>query len=134
MDYMSEDYSESLEADILAATLQMALADSKNLMEFLAKKFELALPDQTTVRRGGWFLSKEKPVEAIELRFDDYQYFIEQDKPGLPTAKVMKLVRGIALKTDQVAVEQWLKSVAQQLALQAERSEATRQALSRFVE
>ncbi|MGA7954195.1 MAG: hypothetical protein WCA07_11820 [Gloeobacterales cyanobacterium] len=129
----SEEFSSGLEVDVLAASLQLGLRESKDLLEFLAKKLEGPLAEQTTVRRGGWFLSKDHPVEDITLRFDECQYQISRERQGLCTAKVMKVVRGVVLKTTEVSVEEWLQSLAQELAHQAERSSATRQALSRFI-
>jgi hypothetical protein len=129
----SEEFSSGLEVDVLAASLQLGLRESKDLLEFLAKKLEGPLAEQTTVRRGGWFLSKEHPVEDITLRFDEYHYQISRERQGLCIAKVMKVVRGVVLKTTEVSVEEWVQRLAEELAHQAERSSATRQALSRFI-
>ena len=130
---MAEDLDRALEVDVLAAALRMDRQESGDLLEFLAKKLEQSLPQNTTVTRGGWFLSKEHPVEQIAVRFDDYQYQINRERHGSFTAKVMKLVRGVVLKTTEIPVEQWTDEVAQQLANLAQRSAQTRGALNKFV-
>ncbi|GAC1452615.1 MAG: hypothetical protein NVS2B14_19490 [Chamaesiphon sp.] len=130
---MSEDLDPALEVDVLAAALRMDRQESGDLLEFLAKKLEQSLPKNTTVTRGGWFLSKQHPVEDITVRFDDYQYQIIRERHGALTAKVMKLVRGVVLKTTEVPIAQWTDEVAEQLASLAERSAQTRGALNKFV-
>ncbi len=129
---MAEDLDPSLEVDVIAAGLRMDCQESGDLLEFLAKKLEQSLPQNTTVTRGGWFLSKEHPVQEITVRFDNYHYQIVRRHNSL-TAKVMKLVRGVVLKTTEIPVEQWTEEVAQQLAQLAGYSAQTRSALNKFV-
>ena len=130
---MPEDFDQALQVDVLAASLRMEHQESGDLLEFLAKKLEQSLPQNTTVTRGGWFLSKDRPVQEITVRFNDYQYQILRERQGSLTAKVMKLVRGVVLKTTEIPVHQWTDEVAQQLAQLAESSAQTRRALNKFV-
>lgn len=130
---MGEDLNQALEVDVLAAALRMDSQEAGDLLEFLAQKLEQSLPQNTTVKRGGWLLSKQHPVQEITVRFDDYHYQIVRERHGSFTGKVMKLVRGVVLKTTEIPVEQWTDEVAQQLARLALRSEQTRRALNKFV-
>jgi ATP-dependent Clp protease ATP-binding subunit ClpA len=130
---MDDNLEQALEVDVLAAVLRMEHQESGELLEFLAKKLEQSLPQNTTVTRGGWFLSKEHPVQQITVSFDDYQYQIIRERHGAFTAKVMKLVRGVVLKTTEIPIDQWTDEVAQQLAHLAQRSAQTRSALNKFV-
>ena len=130
---MEENLDQALAVDVLAAALRMDHQESGDLLEFLAKKLEQSLPQNTTVTRGGWFLSKDHPVQEIKVCFEDYHYKIVREKRGLLTARVMKLVRGVVLKTTIIPVEQWTDEVAQHLAVLAERSGKTRIALNKFV-
>jgi len=130
---MEDNLDEALAVDVLAAALRMDHQESGDLLEFLAKKLEQSLPQNTTVTRGGWLLAKDHPVQEIIVRFEDYHYQIVREKRGSLTAKVMKLVRGVVLKTTIVPVDQWTEEVAQHLALLAEQSGQTRMALNRFV-
>jgi hypothetical protein len=130
---MTEDLDPSLQVNVLAAALEMDRQESGDLLEFLAKKLELALPQQTTVTRSSKLFSRERPVKEITVRFDDYHYQIGREQHGSLTAKVMKLVRGVVLKTTEISVEQWTIEVAQQLAQLAQHSAQTRSALHKFV-
>jgi ATP-dependent Clp protease ATP-binding subunit ClpA len=129
---MEENLDQALAVDVLAAALRMDHQESGDLLEFLAKKLEQSLPQNTTVTRGGWFLSKNHPVQEIMVRFEDYHYQIVREQHAV-TAKVLKLVRGVVLKTTVIPVEQWTDEVAQQLAELAGRNGQTRIALNKFV-
>jgi hypothetical protein len=129
---MSGELDPALEADVLAAALRLDNHESGDLLEFLAQKLEQSLPQQTAVTRGGGFLSKQRPVKEITLRFPDYHYQLTRQH-GAVSARVQKLVRGVVLKTTEISVEQWTAEVAQQLVILAQQSAQTRTALSRFV-
>lgn len=128
-----ENFEKGLDIDVVAASLGMGLKDTYDLLKFLAVKLEGALPQQTTVRRGGWFLAKERPVEEITLTLADLQFQLNREGRGVPTAKILKLVSGVVLKTTLVPIETWLQEIATVLVQESERSEAARNALSRFV-
>ncbi len=130
---MTDDLDPALQVDILAAALRMDHEDTKDLLEFLALKLEQSLPQATTVTRGGGWFTKARPVTDIVVRFDDYHYQITREQHGSVTAKVLKVVRGVVLKTSEVPLEEWTGSIATQLAQVAERSTQTRQALNKFV-
>ena len=130
---MDDNLEQALAVDVLAAALRMDHQESGDLLEFLAKKLEQSLPQNTTVTRGGWFLAKEHPVQEITVRFDDYQYQITRERHGSFRAKVMKLVRGVVLKTTEIPINQWTDEVAQQLAQLAQGNAQTRNALNKFV-
>lgn len=130
---MMTEFDPVLEADVLAAALQMDNRETGDLLEFLAQKLAQSLPQATTVTRSGTFLSKVRPVKDITVRFETYHYQISRTPQGIPAAKVMKLVRGVVLKTSEVSVEDWIAGMAQELAQLAERSAQTRAALNQFV-
>ena len=129
---MTDELDLSLQVDVLAAALQMDHQESGDLLEFLAKKLELTLPQQTTVVRAGGLFAKSHPVKEITVRFNDYHYQIARQQGSL-SAKVMKLVRGVVLKTTEVSVEQWTEEISQQLVQLAQHSAQTRSALNKFV-
>jgi hypothetical protein len=130
---MTEAPDPSLEVEILAAALSLDNQETGDLLEFLAQKLELSLPQNTTVVRRGSFLSKQRPVQEIVVRFNDYHYQILRERHGPPSAKVLKLVRGVVLKTTEVSVEQWTQEVAQHLSQVAQQSAQTRSALNKFI-
>ncbi|WP_017299867.1 hypothetical protein [Nodosilinea nodulosa] len=130
---MTDDLDPALQVDVLAAALRLDHQDTNDLLEFLAQKLEQSLPQATTVTRGGGLFAKTRPVKEILVRFDDYHYQITREKHGALTAKVLKLVRGVVLKTTQVSVDQWTEDVAQQLVQASQQSAQTREALHKFV-
>jgi len=130
---MSNDLDGQLDSDVLVATLQTGLQESQDLLEFLALKFEEPLAHLITVRRKGGFLSKVRTVEEITLRFEDYHFQIVREPHGSFTARILKIVRGIVLRTNVVDVDVWIRELVQELSRQAERSVSFRSALSRFI-
>lgn len=122
-----------MEPDILAASLRDGLEETKDLLDYLAMKFEGPLSHLMTVRRKGGIFSKKNAVNEITLRFDERHFQISRDPKGFVSAKIMKEVRGIVLKTEVVEIEEWIRHLAQELSHQAERSAALRAALSHFI-
>lgn len=125
---------DALEVDILAASLRMEGADAAGMMETLAKKLQMALPDNVTVTRGGWFLSSTRPVKDIIVRFEDNHFQLTKDKYGPVSAKQIKVVRGVALKTSDVTFDEWIKNLAEAMADLAGRNMQAREAMSKLVQ
>jgi hypothetical protein len=130
---MMEGVEPSLEADVLAATLQKGLEESTDLMEYLAKKFEGPLSHLLTVRRQSGLFLKNRAVEELTLRFEQQHFQLSRSKQGYFVAKLLKEVRGVVVKTSEVSVEDWLNLLAQELSRQAQVSQASHQALTRFL-
>ncbi len=130
---MTEDLDSALQVDVLAAALRLDHQETRDLLEFLAQKLEQSLPQATTVTRRGGLFSKTRPVKEIVVRFDNYHYQITRESHGSLSAKVLKLVRGVVLKTTEISVDQWTDEIAQHLTELAQRSAQTRQALNKFV-
>jgi hypothetical protein len=120
--------------DLVAASLRADAADSRGLAEALAVRLESALPGQTRVkRRSKRFLSGEKVVRLIEVDAGENRYALAVDDHGGLDARRSAAVRGIVLKNDPLPLEQWLDSLARDLAEQAQQSEHGRQALERLL-
>ncbi len=130
---MDKDLDQALEVDVLAASLRMDDQETGDLLEFLAVKLVAALPSHTTVTRRQGFFSSHRPVETIQVQFDDLRYQLERQPRGGPRATIAKSVRGVVLKTTQVGVDQWTEALAESIAQLAHTSAATRRALNRFV-
>jgi hypothetical protein len=127
------DEDPSLRVDILAAGLRGDQKESGSTVEFLAKKFEMILPNQTKIVRGGWILSSDKPVRELTVSFDDFQYQLTVEKHGAVNAKESKLVRGVVLKSREIKLDEWINLVAESLSKYAEKNASARQALSDFL-
>jgi hypothetical protein len=120
--------------DLVAASLRSDAADARGLAEALAVRLESALPAQTRVkRRSKRFLSGEKVVRQIEVDAGENRYTLVVDDRGGLDARRSAAVRGIVLKNDPLPVNEWLDSLARDLAEQAQQSEQGRQALERLL-
>lgn len=130
---MTDDLDSALKVDVLAAALRFDHQETSDLLEFLAQKLEQSLPQATTIRRSGGLFGKTHLVKEILVRFDHVHYQLTREPHGSLSAKVLKLVRGVVLKTTEVSVDQWTDAIAHQLADLSQRSAHTRQALNQFV-
>lgn len=132
---MEDDLDQPLMFETLAASLEIDRRESKTLVESLATMLQGALPDNVTVTRGGWLLSKEKPIEDLLVRFDDTHYQITKDKRlGSFTARSMKVVRGIALKSTEMELSECISQIVKALTQVAEKNTRMKDALRKFVE
>jgi hypothetical protein len=120
--------------DLVAASLRADASDSRGFVEALAVRLEAALPAQTQVkRRSKRFLSAAKVVRLIEVDAGDNRYALEVDDRGGMEARRSAAVRGIVLKNDPLPVDEWIDSLARDLAEQARVSEQGRLALERLL-
>ena len=132
-EFMDEDLDQALQAEVLAAALRMDRQASGDLLEALAIKLSGSLPENTLITRGGWFLSSKRPVQELTVRFDEAHYQIQREKHGSFSARIMKVVRGVTLKTTDVPLDHWFNELAGELTQLAEHNKTMRQALQKFV-
>lgn len=117
----------------LANLAALYAADGREFVEQLAAMLECALPESTTIERSGGLFSKKK-LSKIAVRLGDWMYTLDVAGSSAPTASKTKTVRGIALKTQPVAVDDWLREVGDGLALLARDSREANEALQKLVE
>jgi len=117
----------------VAATLsKQYAADQRLFLDQLAIMLDSALPDEAeVVRRGGLF--SKKTVAKIILTFGEYRYTLEDPGRGPLLASRTRIVRGIALKTDSIPVEDWLQELSAHLDERVKTNAAAREALGRLV-
>jgi hypothetical protein len=117
--------------DLLAASLRADATDTAAFLEALAARLEGALPGQVEVqRKGGLFGGKR--VRRIAVRLGDTHYEVEGDG-GPPTARRRTVVRGIALKSEELPVDAWIEALSADLLALAQTSERGRAALERLL-
>jgi hypothetical protein len=120
--------------DLVAASLRADAADSRGFVEALAVRLEAALPGQARVeRRSRKFLSRDKVVRSIEVDAGGNRYSLQMGDHGAVEARRSAAVRGIVLKNDPLPLDEWIDSLARDLAEQARTSEQGRQALERLL-
>ena len=130
---MPDELDSPLQMELLAASLRADSSDTKAFLEALATKLEGSLPDRTTVTRHSSLFSREHPVKEIAVSLGEYHYRIGRERPESLVAVRAHVVRGIVLKTEQIAVDQWIEELSEALAQLAGRSAQARAALERFL-
>ena len=130
---MHDELSEPLRMEMFAASLRADNTDVKAFLEALAVKLEGALPGLTTITRQGGMFAREHPVKEISVSLGEHQYRIGRDRQGPLVAQRAKIVRGIVLKTEQLAVDQWIDDLSEALVQVAGQSTQARAALERFL-
>jgi hypothetical protein len=121
-----------LDLDMLAASLRADEQDLDVLVEVLAEKLTGVLGSRVEVRRQGGRFKKPQRVVGLALDLGDEHLEVERSNRGL-TCKKVHVVRGIALRTDELSFPDWVSSLVQLLAMEAKRSEATRAALDQLL-
>lgn len=119
--------------DLMLASLRADAADTHAFLQALAVRLEDALPGQIRVERGGGLFSRGKDVKRIELDLGEDRYSVEDEGHGRLRSQRVKVVRGIALKTETLNMDEWLQGLSADLAALAERSGQARQALERLL-
>ena len=118
--------------DLLAASLRADTSDTAAFLEALAAKLDDALPGQVAVERKGRMFGGPKRVRRIEVRIGDAHYELEADG-GAVSARRRSVVRGIALKSEDLGVDAWIDGLSRELHALAQRSEQGRVALERLL-
>lgn len=118
--------------DQLAAALQADSGDLSTFLEVVAGKFEAALPARTKVERDGGVLRRKRQVKRVSLDLGELRFELARSR-GAVVAQCTRVVRGIALKTEQLNLDAWLMELAKALSAQASSSSQDRVALERLL-
>jgi hypothetical protein len=133
---MADDKSligdEGMGFELLAASLRADMTDTHAFLAALAAKIGGALPQRTTVEREHHLFRKEQPVRRIQINLGDRIFSLAAQSGGL-LAQRAHVVRGIALKTEEMSLDAWLNELVQGLAELAQRSAQDRAALARLL-
>jgi hypothetical protein len=122
--------SEPVDIDLVAASLRADAGDLRVYVEELARKLEQSFPGRCSVRRSG--LLGKGQVRLITVTAGDARYELEH-KDATVVARRTSVVRGIALKSEQLGLDQWIDSLAAEVLAEAERSEHGRLALENLL-
>jgi hypothetical protein len=114
------------ELDLVASALRADAGDVEVFFDVLVGKLEQVLPEQVEIERGG-FLGRGKP-EAVTITLGDRRYDAERSKKRV-VCRRRTVVRGIALKSEDLDVGAWVDALSADLVDEAARSERARIAL-----
>jgi hypothetical protein len=118
--------------DMLAASLRADSSDVRSFVEGLAAKLEASFPGRVRVERRGGLLGGHKRVAKIVAQLGDHEYVLESGDRDVACAR-RSVVRGIALKTENPQLPDWIDQLSQDLVEQAGQSESDRAALERLL-
>jgi hypothetical protein len=117
--------------DLLSASLRADARDVDAIFGVLARKLAEALPDDVEIERGG-VLGRSRP-RAVHVTLGERRYECERRGSGV-TCRRRTVVRGIAVRSEALELEEWIDALAADLLDQAERSERARSALQGLLE
>ena len=120
------------EFDLVAASLRADAGDVRAFVEALAEKLAVSLPGGVKVERKGSLLGGPKHVRRIAVQLGDEQLELEHDA-GRITCRRRTVVRGIALKNEEIDLDAWIEAVTHGLVQEAQASERGRAALERLL-
>lgn len=112
--------------ELLAASLRADARDLNAFLEALAAKLSASLPESTNVDREG-FRGRGR-VRSISVDLGSHRYGLERSSVGVTCLRA-SAVRGIVLKNEELALDDWIDSLSRDLAEAAEQSERGRRAL-----
>ncbi|MGO9976987.1 MAG: hypothetical protein ACLP01_30140 [Solirubrobacteraceae bacterium] len=124
---------DSLELDLLAASLRAGAEDLSTFVESLATKLEDAVGSLARVERGRQGIRGPKLVRKIAVEAGGDRLELVRDGANRFVTRRARVSGGIVLKTETLDIDAWLQSLSEALASEASRSERTRQALQRLL-
>ncbi|MCL5116315.1 MAG: hypothetical protein M1272_04100 [Firmicutes bacterium] len=123
---------DALSFDVLAASLRQDTRDLAVFSEVLAKKLEQAVPNWVRVERQGGLFQKNPVVRRVVITFEPWQYVLESQRGRVNVTRV-KMVRGVAIKTEPMDLHPWINAVSEELMRIASQESAARESLERFL-
>ena len=119
--------------DMVAAGLRADATDLNAFVEALAVKLEGALPGRVTIARQGGLFSRSKGVREISVDMGDSRYSLVSNGGRIETTRRNE-VRGIAIKSEPLELDDWNAALSRELETAARESADGRQALERLLE
>jgi hypothetical protein len=120
--------------DLPAAALRADEAELAVSVDVLAAKLEQALPGIASVERHkvGGFRSKRREVRRIAVALGDQQFELLRENQRIQCTR-HKVVRGITLSREQLAMSDWIAEVVSGVTQSAQGSEQDRVALQELL-
>lgn len=124
--------AEDSQLDLLSAALWAAPADQRANLEQLAGWLQATVPEKTTLAWEGGLFRGPRRVAELTVRLQDREFRLTAEG-GSVAAWEGHRVRGITLRSDQLAVSDWLKDLTRQLVRTAREDRGAEEALHRLL-
>jgi hypothetical protein len=124
---------DSLDFDLIAASLRADASDLNAFIETIATKLESALPGGVRIKRVKQGFRGPKLVSEISVEAGGERLDLRRNGAAVDALRA-KISGGIVLRTERIDIDAWLGSLGQILAVEAQRSLQTRQALARLLD
>ncbi|MHB8694383.1 MAG: hypothetical protein ACYDHH_24355 [Solirubrobacteraceae bacterium] len=124
---------ESLELDLVAASLRADMTDLGTFVEGLAIKLEEMIPGRVKITRARSSFRGPKLVRQISIELAGERLELVRGERDVIETKCAKVSGGIVLKTEPIGTDDWLEALGRGLTAEAARSANTRQALERLL-
>ncbi|HLH79837.1 MAG TPA: hypothetical protein VKV29_06085 [Chthonomonas sp.] len=128
-----DDEPEWLKFGVAASLSKQYTRDQRAFLDLLASMLTQVLPQETEVKYKGGLFSAHKSVHQIRVQLSEWSYTLEDPGRGNLRATRTRIVRGIALKTEEIPVEEWVTALDQEIGERARKSAAARNALAKFI-
>ena len=123
--------TDGLQIDILAGSLRADAGDMKTFVEILAKKLEETFPNRVRIQRKG-LPGTARPVVHLGLTLGESQFELDNNTRLVSTRR-RKMVRGVALNTEELPLDIWIDQLSAALIDEAGKSQSDRMALERLL-
>jgi len=123
----------SSEFDLVAASLRADAADLDIFVEALATKLAASFPANVQVERPRRLLGGARRVRRIVVTLGDDRYELERGE-GRVACTRRALVRGVAIRSEELELGEWIDRLARSLVAAAESTAEGRAALADLLE
>jgi hypothetical protein len=113
---------------VSAALAQQYAQDQREFLPLIASVLKNAIPNDVEIIETGLF---KKTIKGVAVRQGENRLVLEDIGHGSLQASFTRVVRGIALKTESVSVEEWVALIGEALEKSAKENLAARNALAK---
>ncbi len=133
MDGDDDQMGTGMRFELFAASLRADATDTLAFLEALATKLGGALPHRTEIKRGGGLFSHTHHIQHILVRLGEWEYALEAGADGSLATSRTHAVRGIALKSEPLSLDEWISELSSELEELARTSQQDEAALRRLL-
>lgn len=126
------------DVEVLAAALRADSSDLEVYSRVLTTSLAGALPPGMVAvehdrSMGDRLEGRPGQVRALRVTAGEVSLELARGRDGVPVARVARAVRGVVISSREVSVEEWVRQLAELLAIRARESAAARESLSRLL-